>query len=56
MKKKMYEIALYIKDAEVVIEQSNPFESSDVIYLTSEQIDLLIKWLLAAKKELRIQE
>ena len=53
MKKHMYEIAIYTKGSEVIIEQPFPFENPDTINLTVEQIEPLIQWLLEAKEELK---
>jgi len=52
MNKRMYEIAIYTKDLEVVIEQPIPPEDPSAVYLTVEQIAPVIQWLLEAKKEL----
>ena len=52
MNKRMYEIAIYTKDLEVVIEQPIPPEDPSAVSLTVEQIAPVIQWLLEAKKEL----
>ena len=52
MKRYANEVLVYTKDSEVIIEQPRQFEDSDIITLTPEQISIVIKWLLEARKEL----
>ena len=52
MKKYAHEISIYTKDSEVILEQPIPYEEPDRINLTLSQVDIVIKWLIEAKKEL----
>jgi len=52
MKKQMQEVSVYTLDSVVIIEQPVPFNDDAVIYLSPEQVDIVILWLKEAKEEL----
>lgn len=41
------------KDGNIVITQPNPQEDNSVIFVTPDQVNVLIKWLREAKKEIK---